>query len=203
MKIDLFRTHNDQYRATTKPILVEVTPARYLAVDGVGEPGGSTYQEKVAALYSVAYALKFGAKATGRDYVVAKLEGLYGIDGQPASELLSIPRDQWKWRHLIRQPDFIDRGALEEAQNGLRSKGKEGDFGAVQLVDIDEGPCVQILHIGPYADEQPTIEAMHTFVADQKLSLHGWHHEIYLSDPRRVPPERLRTLLRHQIESAT
>ena len=200
MKIDLIKTNKDEYRATTKPILVDVKPAHYIAIDGIGEPGGSAFEEKIAPLYAMAYALKFAGKAAGRDYIVSKLEGLYGIDDQLASNMESVPRDQWKWRLLIRQPDFVDDSVVNEVRDKLRSKGKEGDFDAVRLVEIDEGLCVQILHVGPYGEIESPLDAMHAFVSGEGHELHGWHHEIYLSDPRRVPPERLRTLLRLQVK---
>ena len=100
------------------------------------------------------------------------------------------------WKLLSRVPAFISDGQLDEARRTLREKGKEGDFDEARLETIDEGLCVQMLHVGPYEQEQQTVDLMLDFAAGEGLESHMWHHEIYLSDPRRVPPDRLRTILR-------
>lgn len=202
-KVDLFRLHNHEYVAPRTPRLVEVDEASYLAVDGVGAPGGADFESRVAALYGMAYTLKFQSKFAGRDYAVCKLEALWCFDDQEEVDLLDLPREEWRWRLLIRVPDFIDNAALLTARTALREKGKEGDFEAVRLASIREGACAQMLHVGPYEEERVTIATMREWAREQGMEFTRWHHEIYLSDPRRVPPERLRTILRHPVRRPT
>ena len=201
-KIDLFKLHKDEYAATRKPRLVEVAKASFLAVDGQGAPGAELFQERIGALYGMAYTIKFESKFAGRDYTVGKLEGIWCFDEQEGADLSQVPQEQWRWRMLIRVPDFIKKSSLSAARKALRDKGKEGDFDAVRLESFLEGRCVQMLHVGPYDQEHETIATMRDWAADQGLTFSGWHHEIYLSDPRRVPPERLRTILRHPVRRA-
>ncbi len=195
-KIDLFKLHKQDYVARKRPTLIEVGEASYLTVRGSGAPGSDLFQERAGALYAMAYTLKFESKFAGRDYTVCKLEGLYAVDGQSSEDLARLPKSEWNWRLMIRQPDFITDDHLATARRTLRDKGKEGDFDAATLETLDEGRCVQMLHVGPYEEEPRTIEVMLEHAAAEGLAPHMWHHEIYLSDPRRVPPERLRTILR-------
>jgi hypothetical protein len=137
--------------------------------------------------------------AGGQDYKVCQLEGLWWADGSSA-DFTAVPRDQWRWKLLIRVPDFIGQADLDQAKAALRDKGKPPAFESVRLETIEEGPCVQMLHVGPYAEEPATLALMRQFAAAGGLEFRGPHHEIYLSDPRRVPPERLRTILRMPVE---
>ena len=200
-KLDLHKRHKAEYAAPKKPALIETKPARYLAIDGRGGPGDEPFQAKIAGLYGMAYTAKFNSKFAGRDYVVGKLEGLYWTDDGKRG-LDETPKDQWCWKLLMRVPDFIGAGHLDEARRTLRERGKEGDFDDVVLETIDEGLCVQMLHVGPYEHERASIDAMMSFAGAEGLRPHGRHHEIYLSDPRRVPPEKLRTILRQPVERA-
>jgi hypothetical protein len=202
-KLDLVKEHKDEYSQPKKPKLIETKPGKYLSVDGSGQPGGEVFQAKVGALYGMAYTLKFQSKFAGRDYTVCKLEGIYGIGGQTAADFDTLPPEQWKWRLMIRVPEFITKRHIASAVKALREKGKEGDFEDVVLETIDEGPCVQMLHVGPYDAEQETIEQMQAFADEQGLEPHMWHHEIYLSDPRRIPPEKLKTILRMPVRTSS
>jgi hypothetical protein len=196
-KLDLFRAHKDEYVTPKKPQLVQTKPARYLTILGSGEPGGETFQAAVGALYGTAYTLKFSMKAAGKDYKVAPLEGLWW-GGEGESGLPETPSD-WKWKLIIRTPDFVQPSDLEQAVDAMLAKGKDPLARQVQLETIDEGLVVQMLHVGSYASEPQSITAMQQFAAEQGYSFHGRHHEIYLSDPNRVPPERLRTILRFPV----
>jgi hypothetical protein len=195
-KIDLYKQHKDEYAAPAKPVLIEAKPARYLAVAGEGEPGGQAFQERIGALYSMAFTIKMTRKFEGReDYVVCKLEALWWLkDG--SDDFSKAPRDQWQWKLLIRTPEFIAPADLDRAVAVLTGKGKSPTVKEVRLETIEEGRCVQMLHVGPYDREGETIAKMLAFAEKQGLQRHGLHHEIYLSDPRRVPPERLKTILR-------
>lgn len=197
-KIDLFKQHKDQYKAAKKPILVEMEDAKYLSIDGRGEPGGDEFTDKIGALYGAAYTVKMTRKFSGQqDYVVCKLEALWSFE--EGHDFESTPREDWTWKLMIRTPDIVKAKELEKAASVLIEKGKSPSVREVKLEDISEGLCVQMLHVGPYDKEGETVEVMQAFAEEQGFELHGRHHEIYLSDPRRVAPERLKTILRHPV----
>ncbi len=194
-KIDLTKVHKEQFKAARKPFVLDVGEARYLAVAGRGEPGGEAFAAAVGALYAMAYTIKMTRKSEGRgDYVVCKLEAQWWGDGD--RPLDDVPPADWNWRLMIRTPEVVDAADRDAAVATLLDKGKDAAVATVELIDITEGPCVQMLHVGPYEQEPETVEAMLAFAAGEGLAPHGRHHEIYLSDPRRVAPERLRTILR-------
>jgi hypothetical protein len=199
-KIDLFKLHRDEYAAPKKPALVEVGSGMYLAVEGTGAPGGPDFEAKIGALYGIAYTVKMTRKVDGRgDYVVGKLEAQWWTgDGDPDFE--TAPPDEWCWRLMIRTPEVVKAADLKDAVRRLESKGKGAHAGEVALNKLREGRCVQMLHVGPYDREGETVEVMQRFAEAEGLAFHGLHHEIYLSDPRRVPPERLKTLLRRPVK---
>ena len=191
-KLDLYVEHKAEYVTPKNPVLIDISAAQYLAIDGSGEPGGPEFQKKLGALYNVAFTIKMATKLAGRDYAVSKLEGLWWRgDGKPPSP--------WNWTLLIRTPDFIGAKELKAAVQKLLDKGKDAEVSDVELKKLKEGRCVQVLHTGPYDREAVTIEAMQKFAEGQGLAFHGLHHEIYLSDPRRVPAAKLRTILRYPV----
>ena len=195
LKLDLYKKHATEYIAPKKPVLVKTKPAQYITISGSGAPGSADFQNKIGALYGVAYTMKMAKKFAGEDYKVCHLEGLYWGSGKEENAL-SVDRKELNWTLIMRVPDFIKEKDLQQAVAQLHGKGKTGDFDAVKLERIDEGTCVQMLHLGPYNQECGTIAQMMTYAKEKGLSCHGKHHEIYLSDPRRVAPERLRTILR-------
>jgi len=198
-KIDLYKTFKNEYASPKKPVLIETKPALYLAIAGRGAPGGESFQDSIGALYSIAFTVKMTKKFEGRqDYSVCKLEGQYWCDAM-GGDFSSIPKEGWQWVLLIRTPDFITAADLEKAADALEKRGKSPSAREVKLERIDEGRCVQMLHVGPYDREKETVDAMLAFAAEKGLAPHGRHHEIYLSDPRRVPPERLKTILRFPV----
>lgn len=194
-KIDLYKLHKADYVAPKKPVLVKIAKAAYLSVPGEGPPGGEIFQERIGALYGMAFTIKMTRKFEGKgDYAVCKLEAQWFDTDRPQGE--------WRWRLLIRTPDFVGKSDLKSAAAKLEKKGKGDHVEKVALEQISEGRCVQMLHVGPYEREGETVAAMEQFVTEQGLTFHGAHHEIYLSDPRRVPPERLKTLLRRPVRRA-
>ncbi len=198
-KIDLYKTHKAEYAAKKDPALVTIGPAKYLTIDGKGEPGGEAFQASVAALYGVAYTIKMTRKFAGdQDYKVCALEGQWWVPNP--CDWMNQPRDSWEWKLMIRVPEFITAGDLKAAVVQLKKRGKGAGADQVRLETIREGRSVQVLHVGPYAAEPETVARMHDFVRAQGLQVRGKHHEIYLNDPRRVPAERLRTILRHPVE---
>ena len=200
-KLDLYKEHKQEYLAPKKPTFVSVRKAAYLSIAGCGRPGGEQFQSKIAALYGMAYTLKFTWKLAGKgDYGVAKLEGLYWWDSDEDPK--TAPIDQVNWQLLIRTPDFIKQKHLSEAATRLMEKGKGKEVEEVELVSLAEGKCVQMLHIGPYDKEEETVDQMLAFAESEEYKVHRKHHEIYLSDPRRVAPEKLKTILRHPVRKA-
>ena len=199
-KLDLFKQFKDEYVTPKQPALVRVKTAKYLAIEGEGEPGGPEFQEAVGALYAAAFGIKMRRKhEDGVDYTVAKLEGLWRpVD--PKHDFSQGPPKRWHWTLMIRTPDFIRAKDLETAVAAARAKGKTEPVEAVELCKLSEGLCVQVLHVGPWDQEAPTIALMQAFMETEGLEPNGQHHEIYLSDPRRVAPEKLKTILRHPVK---
>jgi hypothetical protein len=197
-EVDVVREHPAEYRLARRPLLLTAGDGRYLAVEGRGAPGGQRFQAAIGELYGVAFTVKFTQKKErGRDFKVAPLEALWWGIG-PGADLLDEPPETWRWKLLIRVPGFVGRREVAAAQAALAAKGRPAD--GVRLEHIREGRCVQMLHVGPYDAERSTLEAMARAAAGKGWRLGGPHHEIYFSDPRRVPPARLRTLLRCPVE---
>jgi hypothetical protein len=191
-KVDLYKLHKADYVTPKEPVFVRIGAAKYLTVEGQGEPGGEMFQSMLGALYAAAYTIKMTKKFAGQDYKVCGLEGLWwGFEGA---------RETWRWKLIIRVPEFIAARDLKDAVARLKEKGKGDLPEKVRLETIKEGRCVQMLHVGPYSAEPATVERMKAFAEASGLSLRGPHHEIYLSDPRRVAPEKLRTILRFPVE---
>ena len=190
-KLDLYKELKTEYAAPKKPVLVKTRPAQFLTIDGDSKPGDETFQARLGALYNIAYTIKMTKKFAGeQDYKVCGLEGLYW----------DKPGGGWTWKLIIRTPDFVKKADLKQAAAKLREKGKPAEVSEVQLEKIKEGECVQMLHVGPYDQEQPTIDEMKRFAESQGKSCQAPHHEIYISDPRRVKPEKLRTILRYPVK---
>jgi hypothetical protein len=196
-KLDLYKTHKDEYATTKQPILLQMKPGRYFAISGQGAPGGDSFTARIGALYAVAFTVKMTYKLSGlQDYAICKLEGQWFFDEDPAK----VPRDQWRWKLLIRTPDFVTKTDLAKATAALLKSGKPAEVKDVRLETIKEGRCVQMLHVGPYERERETVAKMRLLAEEKGLLLSGPLHEIYLSDPRRVPPERMKTILRQPVK---
>jgi hypothetical protein len=200
--IDLKKTLKTFYTASAaKPALVDVPPLNTLMIDGQGDPNGAAFQEAVGTLYSVAYTLKFTfKKEKAIDYPVMALEGLWCAD-DPAF-FLNGERDKWRWTVFIILPEIVGKRDVAAAVEAVKEKAKFPRFPAVRFETFAEGRAAQIMHIGPYAAEAPTIQKLHRFVEEQGFKLRGAHHEIYLGDPRRSAPEKLRTILRQPVTKA-
>lgn len=198
-KLDLYKLHKDEYVTPKRPVLLQTKQAKYLAVRGQGAPGGERFTVCIGALYGVAFTIKMTRKFAGKgDYAVCKLEGQWFFNG----DATKIPKDQWSWKLMIRTPDFITEADRKQAVATLLKKGKSHAVEDVKLEMIDEGQCVQMLHVGPYETECESIALMREFAEANAFKLSGPHHEIYLSDPRRVPPQRLKTILREPLVAA-
>jgi hypothetical protein len=198
-KVDLFKLHKDEYAAPKKPVIIKVGKAQYLSIAGRGAPGGEDFTAKIGALYGMAYTIKMTRKFAGEtDYVIGKLEAQWWV-GDESADLSAQPPERWQWCLMIRTPDFIKKKDLSDARDKLLEKGKEVEVKEVTLTSFTEGECVQMLHVGPYEKEGETVAIMHALLDKEGYEVSGRHHDIYLSDPRRVPPERLRTILRQPV----
>ena len=199
-KVDLYKLHKDQYIAPKQPQFVEIKKAKYLAVSGRGEPGGDEFVTKIGALYGMAFTVKMTRKFAGeQDYVICKLQCQLWLDDDH-QDFSTTPKERWNWKLLIRTPEFVQDSELDKAAEKLLEKGKAPEVRQVKYESYTEGLCVQMLHVGPYDKECETVSKMEAFTQQQGMELYGRHHEIYLSDPRRVPPERLKTILRHPVK---
>jgi hypothetical protein len=199
-KMDLKKTLKPYYTASaTKPSFLDIPPMKALVVDGIGDPNGATFEEAVGALYSVAFTLKFMfKKERAVDYPVMALEGLWSAG--EAADFQTGTRDNWKWTLFISLPDLVTAKDVGQAVEAVKKKAKFPRFPEVRLERFAEGRAAQIMHIGPFAAEGPTIERLHLFIKSQGYKLRGRHHEIYLGDPRRTAPEKLKTILRQPVE---
>lgn len=181
--------------------VVTVPPLRYLMVDGHGDPNTApAYQAALAALYPFAYKLKFFSKnELGEDYTVMPLEGLWWAD-DPAAFTTGRDKSLWSWTLLNLIPAWITDEHLDVARSAAARSVGDAAIDAVRAGWLDEGLCVQTLHVGSYDDEAPVLDALHTeFVPANGMRMVGLHHEIYLSDARRTAPEKLRTILRQPV----
>ena len=179
-------------------VLIKVPKLRFIKIDGEGDPNKApAYGEALAWLYAVSYGVKFAAKAEGNDYVVPPLQGLWWADDMKA--FAARKKDKWRWTMMIMAPDFVGRKHFKAGVDKAAKKlGEAPD--SLRWEDYDEGLAVQILHVGSYDDEAPTIKRLHQkFLPANGLVETGPHHEIYLSDPRRVEPAKLKTILRQPV----
>jgi hypothetical protein len=199
-----FKKDLDAYRATLREFrIVEVPDLRYLMIDGRGDPNTSpAFTHAAEALYPVAYKLKFASKRQrGRDYVVMPLEGLWWAEDM---DVFTTSRDKsrWNWTLMIMVPDWIDHDLFATAVQEAGAKNRPARLDEVRLEVLSEGRCVQTLHIGSYDDEAALLARMHhEFIPAHGLTMVGRHHEIYLSDARRVAPDKLRTILRQPVRA--
>jgi hypothetical protein len=200
-KYDVKREHRALYAPSAKHFaLVEVPPMRYLAIDGHGDPNRAPeYAAAVGALFAVAYSVKFlSARELGRDLVVAPLEGLWRADDP--QRFVTRDKAGWSWTMLISQPEWIGDEHVAVARERAAAKADASALERLGLVELHEGPSVQILHVGSYDDEGPVLERLHhEFMPAHGLTFAADHHEIYLSDARRTAPEKLRTVLRQPV----
>ena len=198
-KIDLKRQLKQLYQPSAKVVAeVDVPAFNFLMIDGAGNPNTSTdYKNAVEALFSTAYTIKFALKKCGRlDYAVMPLEGLWWAD-----DMATFQRDDkqhWQWTMMIMQPPVLCEKDVESAIASLQKKSLAG-LSKLRFETFHEGRCAQLLHIGPFAEEGPTIERVHAFIGERS-ALRGKHHEIYLSDIRRAAPEKWKTIIRQPMQ---
>ncbi len=196
-KIDLKKELKTLYSPSAKKAkLVEVPDASYFMIDGKGDPNVSEdFQRAVESLYSSSYALKFAMKKQGTDYTVMPLEGLWWA--KEFGRFLSGDKSSWEWTLMIMQPGFVtEEDALKAAEGARQKKGLQL---SPRFESYHEGLSAQIMHIGPFSTEASTVQNLHEFISSSGLVPVGKHHEIYLSDPRRANPEKMKTIIRQPV----
>lgn len=200
-KIDFKKKFRELYTASVKrPSIIDVPAMGTLLIDGQGNPNtAESFQQAIQVLYGMSFTAKFMLKEdkTTPDYVVPPLEGLWDIKDMVEFDLNK--KDKWKWTLMIKQPEWFTQKVYEKTKEALKKKKDPPALSKLRFETFDEGKAAQIMHIGPYDNEPPTIEKLHTFITAQGYKPHGRHHEIYLSDPRRCQPEKLRTIIRQPI----
>lgn len=197
-KIDFKKELKHLYKPSVKTVeLVDVPEMNYLMIDGQGDPNTSqAFQDAVGALYPLSYTLKFMVKRGGLeiDYGVMPLEGLWWSDDMAT---FSVDRKgDWKWTLMIMQPALITKSMVEEAMETVKAKKNPLALPLVRFESFNEGKVAQLMHIGPFSEEGPTVEKVHGFIASSDCELRAKHHEIYLSDIRRAAPEKWKTIIR-------
>jgi len=200
VKTELARILKELYRPSAKkPEIVEVPEMNFLMVDGSGAPESQTFMEAVGVLYGVSYTLKFMLKKAARaEYKVMPLEGLWWMKGTRDFDVKR--RDDWQWRVMIAQPDAVTAADVAQARDEQQKKKDPPGLDRLKFKSFTEGKAVQIMHIGPYSTEGPTIKGLHAFAKESGLKLTGKHHEIYMGDPRRSAPEKLKTIIRQPVK---
>lgn len=198
-KVDHKKLYKEFYSPPKKPSIVDVPVFNFVMIDGRGDPNTSeAYQEALMALYSVAYTTKFALKKEGiSDFAVMPLEGLWWSKGE---QLDLTRKDDWSWTSMIMQPEKVSKLHIDSALKQAAEKKDLPSLSKIRFEPYHEGLSVQIMYLGPYSEEGPTINSLHEFADKQGFKLRGKHHEIYLSDPRRTAPEKLRTVIRQPVE---
>ena len=208
MAFDFKKEYKEFYMPPRKPSIVTVPKMNYIAVRGQGDPNqeNSEYKQSIGLLYGIAFTIKMSYKGDHKmdgyfEYVVPPLEGFWWQEGVAGVDYSR--KDDFNWISVIRLPDFVTKEEFDWAVKEATNK-KKADFSKVEFFTYDEGLCVQCMHIGPYDDEPATVEKMHEFMENQGYELdisdERMHHEIYLSDARKVASEKLKTVIRHPIK---
>lgn len=209
-KLDYKKAYKELYQPKTKPSIIEVPEMIFIAIDGEGNPNSCPeYKAAIEVLYGLLYAIKMskmnGTQPAGYfEYVVPPLEGLWQVDGVDFDGMNVTDKDKFKWISMIRQPEFVTEEVFEQAKLVLKKKKPALDLSKARLMKMTEGLCVQIMHKGSYDDEPASIEQMKRFLDEngyiEDFSEGRFHHEIYLSDPRKCSTDNLKTVIRHPIK---
>ena len=210
MAFDFKKEYKEFYLPAAKPSIVTVPPMNYIAIRGQGDPNqeDGAYKQAIGLLYGIAFTIKMSKMGDHRiegyfDYVVPPLEGFWWQDGVTGIDYAH--KERFRWISVIRLPDFVTEEDIDWAKEEASRK-KKMDFSAAEFFRYEEGLCVQCMHLGAYDNEPATVDRMHRFMEEQGYSLditdQRMHHEIYLSDARKIAPEKLKTVIRHPIRKA-
>ncbi|MGL6198649.1 MAG: GyrI-like domain-containing protein [Lachnospiraceae bacterium] len=208
-KLDYKKEYKDLYMPKTKPMIIDVPEMTFIMVDGKGDPNTCVeYKSAMEILYGLSFSIKM-SKMSGRqpvgyfEYVVPPLEGFWWTEGEPYDGVNVKDKNKFIWTAMIRQPEFVSPEVFQWAREELAKKKPEVDSKIARLVQFNEGLCGQVMHIGSYDEEPETIEKLEQFIRESgyvsDLADERKHHEIYLSDPRKTAPEKLKTVIRHPI----
>lgn len=200
-KTDFKKELKHLYNPSAKEVvIVDVPKVNFLMIDGAGDPNtAQEFEDAVEALYAVSYALKFMIKREKQiDYIVMPLEGLWWVDDMTQFSMEN--KDIWKWTQMIMQPEFVTKDLVEKALEQAEKKKNPPALSKIRFESLHEGLSAQIMHIGPYSAEGPTIEKLHNFIRENGYEPRGKHHEIYLSDSRKSAPEKMRTVIRQSMK---
>lgn len=197
-KIDLKKELRHLFNPSKDEVqIVDVPGFNFLMIDGTGDPNTSKeFQTDVELLYGISYTIKFDMKKTGKDYIVMPLEGLWWADD--LNSFAEGKKENWKWTVMIMQPSFIGK---EEINSGIEKFAlkKKIDISRVRIEKYTEGLSVQLMHMGTYANEGPSIRKLHNYMEEHGYAFNGKHHEIYLSDPKKTKPDKMKTILRQGV----
>jgi len=202
-KTDFKKELKDLYNSSAKEVvIVDVPQMNFLMIDGAGNPNTSQeFKDAIETLYAVSYTIKFMLKKENSvDYVVMPLEGLWWADDMAAFGLEGMNNDRWKWTLMIMQPEYVTKDIFGKALEEVKKKKNLPFLSKIRLENLHEGLSAQILYVGHYDAEHTTIEKIHAFIKEKGYKFSGKHHEIYLSDPRKTAPEKLKTIIRQPIK---
>jgi len=205
-KIDLKKENKELYNPSAKEVsIIDVPEMNYLMIDGEGDPNTSKdYQDAIEALFSASFKMKFiSAKEASQDYVVMPLEGLWWVENMEDFNIQD--KSNWKWTAMIRQPDFVTGNMVEKALEEIDKKKNLPGLSRIRFENLHEGLSAQIMHPGPYSEEEPTVKKLHDFIEANGYEFNGTlpgekHHEIYMNDVRRTKPEKLKTIIRQPVK---
>lgn len=197
-KLDMTKAYPEYYSAKATPQIVDLEPYHYLTLEGVSAPEDPLFNSAIEQCYAVAYGIKFMCKAQDMDFVVPKMEAFWWVTSELPFD--QTPRNGWHWKILFRMPDFVGTSEFEQAVQNALDKGKLSANHQLKLEQIHEGRSVQIMHVGSYEEEKSSLDQVYAFMKEYGLDFNGYHHEIYISDPRKVAPEKLKTILRYAVK---
>lgn len=198
MKIDLSKTQKTYYKASKNGEILELPAYQYVSIEGQGDPNGTLFGEHITAMYQVSYTFKKIYKDLDQDFVVPKLEGLWWVDD--VENYLEIPRSEWHYKLLIKMPEFVDMSEIETIKEEVFTKKGNVYVKNIEKHEMMAQEVAHILHLGPYSEEPQTLQKLYDHIEKEAYKITGLHHEVYLSDPRKTAPEKLRTILRYPVE---
>ncbi|TPD65389.1 GyrI-like domain-containing protein [Flavobacterium microcysteis] len=205
-KLDLTKKYKTYFTSKTKPEIVEIEPAHFISITGKGNPSEKSFSEKIQALYTTAYTIKFVFKQQDKDFTVSKLEGLWWYDEKKFAGITmdeapnAIARSEWEYRLLLRLPEYVTEDDVEKAIQAAFAKKKLELVKEIEFFRMNEGKSVQMLHVGPFSKENETLQEMKKMIEENGFQKNGLHHEIYLSDFNKTEESKLRTILREPVK---
>ena len=197
-KIDLKKLDKPYYSAKRKPQESTFKPHHCVAISGIGAPEGERFQHSIGTLYQVVYTIQRFAKMDEKPFVIPKLEAFWWID--EGLEFNEETKDQWQWQLMVRMPDFVTADMVDQAVEAVIKRKGNTLASEVVLKEVSQGRSIQMMHIGSYYDEERTISQLMEYMQLNGLTINGYHHEIYISDPRRTAEEKLKTIIRYAVK---